>query len=105
MQKTWFCVHSYLGNVVLMGVFVFPDPDPDLSGGGGGRGPVRLRSPAPGPALGPNSSRPARRAVLDPRRALLPSLRRRRNSVQHGTPRRRTCRRAPTVHVRVDSSL
>ena len=59
MQKAWFCMHLYPGNVVLIGVFVFPDPDPDLSGGGGGRGPVRLRSPAPGPALGPNSSRPA----------------------------------------------
>ena len=104
MQKTWFCVHLYLGNVVLMGVFVFPDPDPDLSGGGGGRGPVRLRSPAPGPALGPNSSRPATgragsAAIFAPQAGGS-------GAIPCGTapPGEEASRRAPTVHVRVDSS-
>ena len=103
MQKTWFCVQLYLGNVVLMGIFVFPDPDPDLSGGGGARGRSVV---APRPRA-PHSAQtlPARPpGMLDPRRSSLHSRRQRRNSVRHGTPRRRACRRTPTVHVRVDSS-
>ena len=61
MQKTWFCVHLYLGTVVLMGVFVFPDPDPDLSGGAGlGAGPSSL--PGPGPRTRPKLFPPGRRA-------------------------------------------
>ena len=68
MQKTWFCVHLCLGNVVLMGIFVFPDPDPDLSGGGGGRSVFAPRPRAPHSA----QTLPARPpGVLDPRQSSL----------------------------------
>ena len=96
-------MHLYLGNVVLMGIFVFPDPDPDLSGGAGpGAGPSSL--PGPGPRTRPKLFPPGRRACWIRGDLRSTGRRQRRNSVRHGTLRRRACRRAPTVHVRVDSS-